>query len=174
MENAVRALSRLVGDTYDGAPLGIACQDEISGALTCNLGLLHADENGLRFTLDIRYPLCMTQQTLLSTITEAFAGTDFVIAGGHGYPPHHVDEDSPLVQTLLRVYAEQTGLPAYCMAIGGGTYARKLPGRAVAFGMEFPGQPATAHMADEYMDVNELVLNAKIIAHAIYALATEN
>lgn len=174
MENAVRALSRLVGDTYDGAPLGIACQDEISGALTCNLGLLHADENGLRFTLDIRYPLCMIQQTLLSTITKAFAGTDFVIAGGHGYPPHHVDESSPLVQTLLRVYAEQTGLPAYCMAIGGGTYARKLPGRAVAFGMEFPGQPATAHMADEYMDVNELVLNAKIIAHAIYALATEN
>ena len=40
--------------------------------------------------------------------------------------------------------------------------------------MEFPGQPATAHMADEYMDVKELVLNAKIIAHAIYALATEN
>ncbi|MFR4008440.1 MAG: Sapep family Mn(2+)-dependent dipeptidase [Christensenellales bacterium] len=171
MENAVRALSRLVGDTYDGAPLGIACQDEISGALTCNLGLLHADENGLRFTLDIRYPLYDPQPCF--AITKAFAGTDFVIAGGHGIR-RIMWMKVPRWCRPFRVYAEQTGLPAYCMAIGGGTYARKLPGRAVAFGMEFPGQPATAHMADEYMDVKELVLNAKIIAHAIYALATEN
>ena len=59
------------------------------------------------------------------------------------------------------------------MAIGGGTYARKLPGRAVAFGMEFPDTPATAHMADEYIVIDELVKNAQIIAHAIRALAIE-
>lgn len=172
-EQAVRDLARLVGDSYDGLRLGVACQDEISGALTCNLGLLHTTEEGVAFTLDIRYPVCMTQKTLLDTLEAAFADTGFAIQAGHGYPPHHVDENAPLVQKLLAVYAEQTGRPAYCMAIGGGTYARKLPGRAVAFGMEFPGEPATAHMADEFLSINDLMTNARIIAHAIQALAVD-
>lgn len=172
-EQAVRDLARLVGDSYDGLRLGVACQDEISGALTCNLGLLHTTDEGVAFTLDIRYPLCMTQKALLGTIEDAFAGTGFAIRAGHGYPPHHVDEDAPLVQKLLSVYAEQTGRSAYCMAIGGGTYARKLPGRAVAFGMEFPDEPATAHMADEFLSIDDLVINARIMAHAIKALAID-
>lgn len=172
-EQAVRDLAHLVGDTYDGLSLGVACQDDISGALTCNLGLLNVTDEGVSFTLDIRYPVCMTQDMLLNTIESAFAGTGFVIQAGHGYPPHHVDESSPLVQKLLAVYAEQTGQPAYCMAIGGGTYARKLPGRAVAFGMEFPGEPATAHMADEFLSIDDLMTNARILAHAIQALAVD-
>ena len=39
--------------------------------------------------------------------------------------------------------------------------------------MEFPSTPATAHMADEYIIIDELVQNAQIIAHAIRALAIE-
>ncbi len=172
-ENAVKALSRLICDEADGASLGVACRDALSGALTCNLGLLSADESGVGFTLDFRYPLCTSQDAILTQLSRAFAGSGFALTAEQGQKPHHVPEDSPLVQKLLRVYAEQTGLPAYCMAIGGGTYARKLPGRAVAFGMEFPDTPATAHMADEYIVIDELVKNAQIIAHAIRALAIE-
>ena len=173
MENTVRALARLIGDATDGRYLGVACQDELSGALTCNLGLLSAGDSGIDFTLDFRYPLCTSEQAILDQLGKAFDGTGFTLHSEHAQPPHHVPEDSPLVQKLLHVYAEQTGEPAYCLAIGGGTYARKLPGRAVAFGMEFPGEPATAHMADEYMSIDELVKNAQIIAHAIQALAIE-
>ena len=151
----------------------MACQDELSGALTCNLGLLGADEAGVNFTLDFRYPLCTSQDAIMAQLASAFADSGFALKAEHGQAPHHVPEDSPLVQKLLRVYAEQTGQPSYCMAIGGGTYARKLPGRAVAFGMEFPSTPATAHMADEYIIIDELVQNAQIIAHAIRALAIE-
>ena len=172
-ENAVKALARLICDEADGASLGVACRDELSGALTCNLGLLSADESGVGFTLDFRYPLCTSQDAIMAQLARAFAGSGFALTAEQGHKPHHVPEDSPLVQKLLRVYAEQTGLPAYCMAIGGGTYARKLPGRAVAFGMEFPDTPATAHMADEYIVIDELVKNAQIIAHAIRALAIE-
>mgnify|MGYP001172340767 FL=1 len=172
-ENAVKALSRLICDESDGTSLGVACQDELSGALTCNLGLLGADEAGVNFTLDFRYPLCTSQDAIMAQLASAFADSGFALKAEHGQAPHHVPEDSPLVQKLLRVYAEQTGQPSYCMAIGGGTYARKLPGRAVAFGMEFPGTPATAHMADEYIIIDELVQNAQIIAHAIRALAIE-
>ncbi len=70
----------------------------------------------------------------------------------------------------LKVYTEQTGLKANLLAIGGGTYAKEMP-NIVAFGPIFPGKPDLDHQANECIEVNDLVLNAKIYAHAIYELA---
>ena len=38
---ALKTLADAVGMEHDGASLGCACSDEISGALTCNMGILH-------------------------------------------------------------------------------------------------------------------------------------
>ena len=105
---------------------------------------------------------------------EANIGTLLAARGAKKVLLHYGGQSAEKSGLLGRVRASLQQASVPFIELGGGTYARKLPGRAVAFGMEFPGQPATAHMADEYMDVKELVLNAKIIAHAIYALATEN
>jgi len=55
------------------------------------------------------------------------------------------------------------------LAIGGGTYARALK-TGVAFGAVFPGKPELAHQKDEYIEIDDLILNAKIYAHAIAEL----
>ena len=55
------------------------------------------------------------------------------------------------------------------MAIGGGTYARALK-TGVAFGAVFPGKAELAHQKDEYIEIDDLILNAKIYAHAIAEL----
>jgi succinyl-diaminopimelate desuccinylase len=68
------------------------------------------------------------------------------------------------------VYGELTGLPAYAMAIGGGTYARTMP-NTVAFGICFPGDTDTCHMPDEYIEVDKFMLSIRIMAHAIVRLA---
>ena len=74
------------------------------------------------------------------------------------------------METLIRVYKEQTGdEDAKPLSIGGGTYARAL-GTGVAFGATFPGSVELAHQKDEYIEIEDLVLNAKIYAHAIAEL----
>src|SRR5699024_9387305 len=50
--NFLHFLYRCVGCETDGASLGIRCEDEPSGALTCNLGLIHMDENGAQASFD--------------------------------------------------------------------------------------------------------------------------
>ncbi|MGB9809838.1 MAG: dipeptidase PepV, partial [Caldanaerobacter sp.] len=47
---------------------------------------------------------------------------------------------------------------------------KEMP-NTVAFGPVFPGKPELAHQADEYIEIEDLILNAKIYAHAIYELA---
>ena len=82
----------------------------------------------------------------------------------------YVPADSQLVTTLLDVYREQTGLEGKPICIGGGTYAKAIP-NLLAFGPLFPGDEVREHKPDEYITIDNLVKNAQIIAHAMYALA---
>ncbi|ELW9008143.1 M20/M25/M40 family metallo-hydrolase, partial [Campylobacter upsaliensis] len=75
-----------------------------------------------------------------------------------------------LIQTLSRVYEEQTGEKAKLLSIGGGTYARSLE-KGVAFGPLFPGREDIAHKKDEYMYIEDLMKATAIYAQAIYELA---
>ena len=95
---------------------------------------------------------------------------DFVISKYKDTKPHHVDENEFLIQTLKKVYEEQTGEKAELIAIGGGTYARSLKA-GVAFGPLFPGRPDIAHQKDEYIDIDDLLKATAIYAQAIYELA---
>lgn len=152
-------------------PNGKACdidfQDEKSGELTCSFGLLSLGKNGYDGTIDIRYPLCTTPEELIKILQDHDLNTS--IKGGQA--PHYVSPDSELVQTLLKVYEEQTGTPGYCLTIGGGTYARAIE-NAVTFGCQFPGTESLIHQPNESISLDELLQNAVIIAHAIVALCT--
>ena len=170
---AIAMLADAVGMEYTGQSLGIACADELSGALTCNLGILRYDGNELSALLDIRYPLCASEELMLGQAAKrvAPAGMSVCCAGSH--TPLHVPADSKIVKGLLKVYHEVTGLPAYTIAIGGGTYSRMMP-NTVAFGVCFPGDMDVCHIADEYIDLEKLMLGVKIFAHAIAEIAGEN
>jgi succinyl-diaminopimelate desuccinylase len=154
------------GDYY-GEKLGIAYKDEVSGPLTVNIGLIRykEDEEG-KFGLNIRYPV--TQQS--STIIEGIDQKTFLIENIDDSPPHHVEKDHQLIQTLQRVYEERTGEEATLLAIGGGTYARALKA-GVAFGPLFQGREDVAHKKDEYMDIEDLLKATAIYAQALYELA---
>ncbi len=70
----------------------------------------------------------------------------------------------------MNVYREETGDNSPPITIGGGTYAKVIPG-GVAFGPVRPGAVETAHQADEFISVEDLLLLVKIYAKALYALA---
>ena len=84
--------------------------------------------------------------------------------------PLYFPKDHELIKTLLKVYTEQTGEKKEPLAIGGGTYAKEMP-NIVAYGPIFPGKPDLDHQVNEYIEIEDLIMNAKIYAHAIYELA---
>ena len=167
---AIAMLAKAIGMDYTGEQLGIACADELSGALTCNLGILRYDGNELSALLDIRYPLCADEALILGQAARRVGPAGMSVCCASSHTPLHVPAESRIVQGLLKVYREVTGLDAYTVAIGGGTYSRTMP-NTVAFGVCFPGDMDVCHIADEYMDLDKMMLGVKIFAHAIAELA---
>lgn len=166
---AVRLLVEAAGEGDEGASLGIAGCDAVSGKLTINLGLLSAQNGQLSVTFDCRYPVFFDDKTISATVQKRLAPAGFVMEPTHASHPHHVPESSELVRKLMDVYNGITGENAKPFAIGGGTYARHLK-EGVAYGMLFPGDLELEHQANESIAIDSFVKAARIYAYAIVSL----
>jgi succinyl-diaminopimelate desuccinylase len=164
-------VSRYFYDDSRGVNLGVAYSDDISGDLTINPGKFsYTPESGGRIGMTCRYPVTNNMDQTKAKLDALLETEGFYIDHFSDSKPHHVDEKEFLIQTLKKVYEEQTGEKAELIAIGGGTYARSLKS-GVAFGPLFPGRPDIAHQKDEYMFIEDLLKATAIYAQAIYELA---
>ncbi|WP_127849820.1 dipeptidase PepV [Lacticaseibacillus hulanensis] len=155
-----------------GTLLGINYADRKMGELTASPDIFKFSQDGKQTVLiNVRYPQGTSADAIRDQIETAI-GVDLVdvTIDGHAQEPHYVPESDPLVQTLLDVYTEHTGLPGHEMIIGGGTYGRILD-RGVAFGAQMPGAPDIMHLPNEYIKIEDVVRAAAIYADAIYRLA---
>lgn len=75
-----------------------------------------------------------------------------------------------MVKCLQDAYEEVTGMDGTPVTTTGGTYAKMMP-NIVPFGPSFPGQKGIGHNPNEWMDIEDLMTNAKIYALGIYKLA---
>lgn len=151
--------------------LGMSYKDDVSGELTVNAAIFsYSVGEGGKIGLNFRYPVTFPMETKKMALEEAVTPFGFQVEMLSDTPPHYVVEKDPLIQTLQKVYTEQTGEEATLLAIGGGTYARSLKS-GVAFGAVFPGKPDVAHQKDEYVEIDELLKACAIYAQAIYELA---
>ena len=167
----LRTLADAVGLEYTGASLGIACEDEVSGHLTCNLGILHMEPDGSVYaTLDCRCPISADLARLDETARAHLPG--FTFDPSDFTPAHHVPEDSELVRELLAAYHEETGLPPAAESTGGGTYAKVLR-QGVAFGAAFPDETDLCHHANELVSLRNMLRAAKVYANALIRLCAE-
>ena len=169
-QGAFRQLADKVGMESDGASLGCACQDEVSGALTCNMGILHLTDGVIKCTLDMRVPVAGDLDQLEANAKAALPA--FTATRVSKKEPHHVPAESELVTALLSAYHEETGLPAHPQSTGGGTYAKCLK-QGVAFGASFPDDEDLAHQAGEYVYLSKMMTAAKVYANALIRLAAE-
>ena len=167
---AIAMLADVIGMETTGEKLGIACEDELSGALTCNLGILRYDGSEISAHLDCRYPICGDEAAMLGAAVRTVAPAGMSVRLITSHVPLHVPADHKSVRGLLKVYHEVTGLEPYTIAIGGGTYSRMMP-NTVAFGVCFPGDTDLCHVLDEHIDIDKMMLGVRIFAHAIAELA---
>ncbi len=168
-------------DKTDGKGADLDLKDDISGELSLNLGMCFIGKNpvysdmlddSLRLVLDIRYPVSYSINDISSRLQSALPNNWECDLLNH-QAPHHVDKDSPLVRTLMSVYKKYTGRDDQPLAIGGGTYARTLPHKAVAFGVQFTDKPDKAHQPNESVSLSDLKISAKMFACAIEQLIKE-
>lgn len=171
-EQFISFLAQYFMDDVLGEKLGIAQSDEITGDLTINVGVIQyiAGEEG-KLGINLRYPVSTDDKEMLDRVEQIANDSGYSIQGMDNSRPHHVDQKHPLIQTLQKVYEEQTRETATLLSIGGGTYARALQA-GVAFGPLFPGKEETAHQKDEYVEIDDLIKATAIYAQAIYELAT--
>ena len=158
-----------------GAALGIAGQDEVTGPLTCNLGVAEIGDGQASLTFNIRYPVTWNSEDLRKRLIAGIAGSGWTLSSFTDQPPLYVPLDDPLVTTLLEVYRAETGDQTAPMTMGGGTYARAMA-NGVAFGPEFRDKDPNdggPHEKDECWPVEHLIRATKIYAKALARLASE-
>lgn len=154
-----------------GEKLGIDVDTKEMGNLTLNVGFIKTEGRDFRIGLDSRIPVDNYKDTIVSKLKTAFKDfSSLSLQNYDGQEIHFVNPNGNLVQTLLRVYQEQTGdTISKPMVIGGGTYAKFID-NCVAFGPEFPNKEAIIHAPNEYIEIEDLKKNILIYTNAVYEL----
>lgn len=159
-----------IGHDYTGTQMGIACADEESGPLTMNAGLIRTAGDEISLSLDIRIPVTVPVETVEDTIRKAAAPYGFALTREEFMAPVYMDKNGKVIQAMMDVYRCVTGDDSQPKVIGGGTYARAMPG-IVAFGPMQPGRECTEHEKDEYILLDDLYQAQEIYRRTIEVLA---
>ncbi len=147
--------------------LGVYVDDPKSGDTSMCLSQAWTENGKLKLLIDFRLPLGVTAEFVAGKL-EKHTGCKAVVRDYH--ENLYVDENTPLVQTLLKVYRGITGDMTPPLKVGGGTYARELP-NAVAFGCTPTDIEINMHRADENFPIAQLMKNYEIYLAAAIELA---
>ena len=163
-------VEKLANDPF-GEKLGINYSDDEMGASTYNYGILKydlAEKVGIVST-DCRHPKKFNLVEKLETLKVDNVNIEVTSTK----EAHYVPKDDELVTTLMDVYRKYTGdTENDAFVLDGGTYARCLK-KGVAFGLLFPGKQDTMHQANEFLEIEDLLLATAIYAEGIYKLCCE-
>lgn len=159
-----------LGSETDGCSLGLKTHCSISGDLTVNLGYIHIEGNDARAAFDIRYPVSITGRSVYRQLRYAAKHHNLNVRVINHEKPLYIEKDSRLVKTLSGAYKAVTGKEPELYSTGGGTYARKLGGKGLAFGPAFKDDEVNMHNADESIDKEKFFTHAQICLETMYRM----
>ncbi len=160
-----------IGYRFHGEQMGCGFEDEPSGKLIFNVGMIELDKKTVKLTINIRYPVTVDKEQVYAGLMTVMDKYNLGIVKDKHQAPIYMPEDAPLISTLMEVYGKHTGdTESKPLVIGGGTYARAMD-NIVAFGARFPQQEDLMHQKNECISEDTMVKLAEIYAEAIYRLA---
>jgi len=159
---------KYIKDEYTGKSANINFEDE-TGSLTLNVSRLYIKDGILCTEFNLRIPTTVKIEEIKNKF-ENILSDELSIEYFGLQPALYVSKDNYLVKTLCNIFNGFAGLNEKPIAIGGGTYARAFE-NCISFGMTMPGDEDMCHKADEFVDIDNLILSTKIYAKAIYELA---
>lgn len=169
----VKFYNQTIAYDFNGVLAGCNFEDEDSGKLTYNVGLINLDENHVEMVTNLRYPITSDFKAVVESLKNQYQEIKIDYQLDDHMPPIYFPKDHPLIEKLMKVYQDHTGDMSPASTTGGGTYARACD-NIVAFGGVFPGHPELAHQKNEYIEIKNLIKTAQIYASAIYELAKED
>lgn len=161
-----------IGLDTTGIKMGLKMRDRESGPLSVNVGTVHIDEGYATCTLDIRYPVTMNGENILNQVKKAAANENLNVKVLKHSHPLYVEEDSKLIELLSDSYEAIMDEKPDIYSTGGGTYARVLGGKGVAFGPVFKDEVSNIHNANECLSVEKFFKHAQICLEAMYRMFT--
>lgn len=161
-----------VNKETNGRSAGLKMIDSVSGALTLNLGAVHIEGETAKAEFDIRYPVTVSGEEVIKQFKKVCENSNLTVNVFTHEKPLYLEKDSQLVELLCSAYESVTGEKAQLYSTGGGTYARKLDGRGVAFGPAFKDDNVNMHNSDESIDKDKFLLHSQICLEAMYRMFT--
>ncbi len=157
------------GLATDGEGIGAKCSDSY-GNLTLNCGTIRMEDGVITGSLDIRCPVTMKPEEIVAQMAPYMDDERGKIHVDGVVQPLFVDPNSPLVVSLAKAYEDVTGdTETKPCTIGGGTYAKKM-NNTIAFGCALPDKDYRIHNTNEWVPIDELLMQAEIYVHAILNL----
>ena len=144
--------------------LNINFKDE-SGSLTLNTSQIYIKDNKLCIGINLRIPVNTSIDTVISRFNDFFGKDNVYVI--NRLEPLYIDKENELVKKLTCIFNETVGTNFEPLAIGGATYARAFE-NCISFGMNFPKDKDMCHQANEFVDIDKLLLSTNIYAKAIY------
>jgi len=169
--NILNFFEKNIAMEHNGKSLGIDLSDE-SGALTLNVGHFKFVEdtmNNLQVSLNLRIPVNTPIDNIIEKVSDVCSKYSLGTVVGGRQEPLYVPKDNFLVKTLTDIFNKATNSNLEPIPIGGGTYARAFD-NCVSFGANFPGDTDMCHQANEFINIDKLILSCKIYAEAIMKL----
>ena len=163
---------RYISDQTDGRSLGIKQADSRSGELTLNIGVIRADEYSATVKIDIRYPVSADYEKIIQTIKAKAEEYHLTFTLDNHSEPLNISQDSDIVRILSKSYRTVTATDPVIYSTGGGTYARTLQNKGVAFGPVFSDDYSNMHRPDESLNEEKYFLHAQICLEAMYEMFT--
>ena len=154
---------------FRGVHLGHYYHSTLLHETTLNVGLIRYQDQQFSLVSNYRYPETVQFEKVAEDIAlktpKPLTYQTLMVS-----PSLLMSPTSPMIQTLLKAYQEETqDFQTPMVTIGGGTYAKEAK-NTVAFGSKFPGKEDFIHENDEKIDLEDLQASISIYARAIFDL----
>ena len=159
-----------IGFGNKGYGMGCGLTDEVSGELIWNTGVIDANEESWKLTINVRYPVTCTDEQVYDGMMEVLNKYGYGVIKKSHDGPIYLPVDHPVIVALMEAYKEFSGdVDAKPGVTGGATYARTIP-NAVSFGILFPDEKNIMHHRNESISLEHWFKATKILTESIVRL----
>jgi succinyl-diaminopimelate desuccinylase len=128
-----------------------------------------------RATIDFRLPAGITGRDVISQLDRAIdsvkrrsPGAELAVKVLHETEPHLSDKNSIIIRSFDAA-ARRLGLPMNYETFGGNTVAKNLFFAGITSVVHYPGDDKLAHVPNEFVIIDELVLGSVLYAETLEA-----
>ncbi|MGN1333514.1 MAG: M20/M25/M40 family metallo-hydrolase [Anaerovoracaceae bacterium] len=172
--NFVRFISDFLSKDYNGTRLGIddpkwAENDSLDKTIAVPT-ILTLTEEGVKLNINLRLWFDVTREKVESSFEKFSSEYGYTFKISDYLEPMEVSEDEEFLQLMADVY-ESYGLKSSFRTAAGTSYAKSME-HFVSWGPVFETEPSCAHMENERLSIESMILASQIYATYLAKMAS--